>query len=138
MASGPGNGLCPQEAGAGGRGAGHAGGQPAAGFSDVEEGEKWSTTCKHNMLKFQCKSCASPQPGDGKCEPIMIDDEDDEDDGAAGEQRDLQTAIEASLSDATASGSAAQGGGAGAAAGGRSERENSQEDAPRFHFFDTA
>ena len=112
MASGPGNGLCPQEAGAGGRGAEHAGGQPAAGgegmggraagwteeavarsadglqlagFSDVEEGEKWSTTCKHNRLKFQCKSCASPQPGDGKCEPIMIDDDDDEDDGAAGE-----------------------------------------------------
>ena len=165
MASGPGNGLCPQEAGAGGRGAEHAGGQPSAGgegtggraagwteeavarsanglqlagFSDVEEGEKWSTTCKHNRLKFQCKSCASPQPGDGKCEPIMIDDDDDEDDGAAGEQRDLQTAIEASLSDATASGSAAQGGGAGGAAGGRSERENSQEDAPRFHFFDTA
>jgi hypothetical protein len=35
--------------------------------------EKWSHVCAHNKLKFQCKECCSPMPGDGKHEPIVID-----------------------------------------------------------------
>ena len=45
----------------------------AAGEGGRAEGDKWSNVCAHNKLKFQCKECCGPVPGDGKCEPIVID-----------------------------------------------------------------